>query len=323
MTKNHSVGVIFEDDFHYLDHLAPLCSLLEIPLLVTDCDLYELGKKLYPNLHISFVSLSDVGEILTKNFQKIYYCFTSDFLDQYLGIYQLYTPNSWEKIWCPHGYSEKDNYDGFAKEKKVLFYGKEMQTRLKEKNFSFSSHFLGNYRAYYFCKHINFYRNLLQDRLSFLEKKPTILYAPTWEDGENSFSFAKLNSLLEKLPFSFNWIIKLHPNTIKSNLIEIEQLKGKYEKNTIHFLEDFTPVYPLLDRVDGLMGDSSSICYDMLFFPQKPLFFFTENRLQIHKMGTKITEEDLQSFAILWEKCQIPNKHLEESKKDYYFSIFS
>src|SRR5207244_888854 len=76
--------------------------------------------------------------------------------------------------------------------------------------------------------------------------------------------------------------IKLHPNLVEKNKIEVQKLIWQYEKKkNIQFLLDFSPIYPLLNFVDLYIGDASSIGYDFLSF-DKPMFFLNQNKLSTY-----------------------------------------
>lgn len=326
MEKIQSIGLICEEDFHYIDHLAPLCSLLQIPLLVTNQEVECLVKRWYPEVVVYLVELASLAEILQKEVSTIYYCFTSGYLDLYLGISQLIHPKAFQRIWVPHGYSEKNNYEGFQQEKEILIYGTQMRQRL-EKYPSMKKHWIRNYRLTYFCNHLFFYREALKKQFASLDSRvPTLLYAPTWEDRENSSSFPECENLFSLFPKEMNLIVKFHPNTYRKKWVEIERLKARFESQNLYFLQDFPPIYPLLEKIDGYIGDpASSVGYDMLFFLEKPLFFLPKQKapLQIEQVGFSLPYDRLKAFPSFFKEAKERQKELHEKRKNLYLAVFT
>ena len=81
------------------------------------------------------------------------------------------------------------------------------------------------------------------------------------------------DSIIDAVPAHLNLLIKVHPNMQKTAPAKIERCRGKIEgMANISFMDDFPPIYPLLDRTDAYIGDMSSIGYDYLRFG-RPMFF--------------------------------------------------
>ncbi len=316
-----AAGLLFEEDFQYIDHIAPFCSYFGFPLIVTEPSTEELCQKYYPDTTVSLQEIANLPYFL-KSFTRVYYCFTSQILDRYLGHPPLFPEVFLERIWIPHGFSEKDNYEGLFQETDILVYGNAMKNRIKKKKLSGSCHFFANIRLLYFLKNLSFYRTLVETLLSSLNPSfPTFLYAPTWEDSFSSFSFSEAQKLLENFPQEANLIIQFHPNTQRKRAFEIELLKASYLSSRFLFLENFYPIYPLLDKVDAYIGNASSVHYDALFFVEKPLFFLNKKPLHIHKVGEVLQEKDI---PFIEKKYEITKKTqaLFPIKKKFYFSTF-
>jgi hypothetical protein len=303
-----SSGFIYGSQEHHLDHLAPLCALLNIPLIVTDETLLSLAKEYYPGLTVFFISPLEVAFYLLERFPILFTTMPAPMVKALFLLNQ----NSPLTIWCPHGNSDKGQNSFFMEalkeEKILLLYGNKMQDFLKEKEALSKESmcfFVGNYRYLFYKQHRLFYQTLCQQLLSKLPpSQPTYLYAPTWQDHEkvSSFSLA-LPHLLETLPSTINLIIKLHPNTLLKDNLSLEKLRWKYEdKPNILFLERFPPIYPLLEAVDLYIGDTSSIGYDFLSF-NKPMFFLdiedSPTSRYLYQCGPVFKKKDFPSIYSL------------------------
>jgi len=282
MTKKVA-ALIYGNKPHYLDHLAPLCYFLNIPLITNVEKIAQWAKKYYPDIQTIYIDNLDINIYVTKNFDTILSCITKEMFDCDFRFHQDLLCKEIKIIWCPHGNSDKGKtcffFECLKNEKQVLIYGQKMLDILEEKKVlkTIGSYIqIGNYRYAYFLKFKKKFQKIVNDEIQSKIKNnnPTILYAPTWEDIEKTSSFNKYAcDLLENSPSNINLIVKVHPNLLSTDEIKIEILKSKYKKNSILFLEDFPLIYPLLDFVDVYLGDFSSIGYDFLIF-NKPMFFF-------------------------------------------------
>lgn len=273
--------LIYDRDFHYIDHLAPLSALLDIPLITTEEEIYEMILSHYPGVKPLYFDALQLPQSLSQNFDSVIYSFTAKHFHSFLSFTQGLTT-----FWCPHGNSDKDNLGALMDEPRLLIYGKKMEELLQQKKISSPTFTVGNYRLAYYQKNKEFYQTLIQKIFSLPSENPTYIYAPTWEDYENNSSWKDtFPYLLKELPESVNLIIKPHPNTWIKNPFEIERIFYPYEKKrNILLLTDFMPVYPLLEKVDGYIGDYSSIGYDFLYF-NKPMFFITDKKSPLSSCG--------------------------------------
>lgn len=315
-----SVGLIHGEAEHHLDHLLPLCALYGMPLIVTEPSLKEKAERYYPAtcsiIHVDPLSLPFY---VVENFETVFVSLPRDLFDEIFLMAQMATGKKLEAVWCPHGNSDKGHASYFMealhKEEKVLVYGQKMLDFLKKKG-AFSqlkSHtFIGNYRYAFFKKHEEFYQKLIAATLEpHLEKgNRTLLFAPTWQDAENSSTFFEAApSLIEKLPAHTNLIIKPHPNLLIQEKERVEEIVNYYQgKKNLLFLFDFPPIYPLLSRVDVYIGDMSSIGYDFLTF-NRPMFFLNKNRrvvssdegLYLYRCGREVQPEEPEEIDRLYQ----------------------
>ena len=77
MTKSPSwacTGLIYGPAEHYIDHLAPLCSVLSIPLLVTEEEEEALLRLFYPDVQVYRVPSIEMPDFLVKNFDIVFAC---------------------------------------------------------------------------------------------------------------------------------------------------------------------------------------------------------------------------------------------------------
>ena len=194
-------------------------------------------------------------------------------------------------VYCPHGNSDKgySQKEGIPKDISLV-YGSHMRDLLREKYPIDSLIEVGNYRLSYYRQNQKFYDALVRQTVSIDPQKKTLLYAPSWEDGENSTSFFEVCAkFIETTEKDFNLLIKLHPFLLEYQIGKTMRIMALYEERA-HFLIDFPPVYPLLHLADAYMGDFSSIAYDFLSF-DKPLYFFKVGNLPIHRCGMLLPQE--------------------------------
>lgn len=289
--QTKSAGFIFGPEAHYVDHLATLCSLLKIPLIITEEEIAALCQKYYPDLEVRLASYQEAPAQLVALFDQLFCCTPRLLFDEVFFFAQKLLGKRLKTIWCPHGNSDKGHLFPFMEalenEEIALVYGQKMIDFLAQKrvlqNLK-STVVTGNYRHLFYQNHKNFYDEIIsKEILSKVERSSKmILFAPTWQDSEKSSSFFDACPLLlQQLPEDCSLIVKLHPHLKKQEEFRTVSLIKEWEKDPrILFLEDFPPIYPLLDLVDMYIGDMSSIGYDFLAF-NKPMFFLNQNNRDV------------------------------------------
>ncbi|MBS0628642.1 MAG: CDP-glycerol glycerophosphotransferase family protein [Verrucomicrobia bacterium] len=264
----NKAGLIYGPEFHHLDHLAPLCAQMGIPLILTDEQIADQAGTFYPDLKVLLWDPLEAPQRLVSQFDTVYYSTPRVLFDQVFFFAQAIHNKRIKTIWCPHGNSDKGRSSPFMEalihEEQLLTYGPRIEAFLKEKGINVPMHRVGNYRLAYYQKHKEFYQKLLPPKT-----KPTILYAPTWQDLEKNSSFPSFWPYLRQAPAEFRLIVKLHPNLHQQYPEEISQLE---------ILENFPPIYPILDQADIYIGDLSSIGYDFLAF-NRPMILLKESEL--------------------------------------------
>jgi hypothetical protein len=324
MSTHNICALIYGNQKHYLDHLAPLASYLSVPLIVTEIEIESLATKYYPDLDVVYLEPTSMPQKVVSSFETVISCLPKALFKSIFFITEALSQKELKNVWCPHGNSDKGHFspfmEGLSDEKWAFVYGKKMVSFLKEK----SAHnqlenlfYLGNYRYEYFKKHREFYQKILNETLLFQNNHQTLLYAPTWNDSESSSSFdLEVNSLIDSLPPHWNLIIKPHPH-LKCEI-------DNYKENLI-VLKDFPPIYPLLDKMDVYLGDMSSIGYDFLTF-RRPLFFYPpKNRTlnydthsHLMQCGT-ILPPSKNPFPIIEQTDQTPFSKIQDL---VYNSVF-
>ncbi len=330
-----AAGLIYGPELHYLDHMAPLCSLLEIPLLVTEESIYETALEFYPNLKVQYHDYLQMPSLVVKEFEVIFHCSVRAFFDEVFFFQQKLLNKKVHTIWCPHGNSDKGHQSIFmealAEEKYALVYGPKMIHFLKEKGVlgKLSMYVeIGNFRNNFYKKHRSFYQTLLKEKIvkRLHVRKKNILYAPTWNDHEHSSSVKDmLPILVENLPENYNLIVQLHPNLKLQDPLILEKILLNYEeKSQVLFLENFPAIYPLIHFVDLYIGDASSIGYDFITC-NKPMFLLNQNHrnaqndpgLYLFRCGVEIKKEQyVDIYKIISAFLPADTSHFSQVRKE-------
>ena len=312
---------IYGNQKHYLDHLAPLASLLKIPLIVTDLEVEALAKKYYPGLILRYYPPVEMAYRMTLEFDVILSTLPKPLFDTLFYIASALERKTLIHIWCPHGNSDKGYRSPFmealSNETYLCVYGNKMVNFLKEKG-AFNQlkklFYLGNYRLTYYKNHLEYF----QKEAPFKKRGPTLLYAPTWNDSEGSSSLENAySSLIEGVPDHWTVIVKPHP---------LSHLPYEPQRKNVILLKEYPLIYPLIANVDVYLGDMSSIGYDALSF-RLPLFFYnpqgrdpsSDPGLYLTQCGTIVREsEDL--FERIENEAQEPFVKIQQEVYDEVFT---
>lgn len=334
------VGLIPATEIHYVDHLGVIASIMGMPLLFVEEADYEIAKKYYPGIHHEIAEFNELNpEYLIANYDVL---FMSDYWnrDEFHRSYELLEKKYSKRlrcVHCPHGFSDKGFYlRECVNEDITLVYGQNMLDMFKhEKVFEKLNSYVvtGNYRYTYFKKYKEFYELLVKEEIfNRLDRsKPTILYAPTWLDGEESTTFFDVpNHLFSQLPSDYNMIVKLHPHLELDDVSKYYHIIGKYsEKPNMIFLKDF-PVYPLLACADIFISDLSSMGYDFLTF-NRPMYFLnrhkrdkkTDRGLYLYRCGTEIMAEDYAKiYQVIANSVSGDQKKFSKIRSEVYQYTF-
>ncbi len=332
LTALKGAALIQDSCLHHVDHLAPYCELFAAPLLVFDEEKERLIHHYYPFLSQKRSDPIDMEPIeLEKSYDFVFHSF---FWNRRLLGEKL------RAVYVPHGNSDKghllDNYmEKFQQQDIALLYGKKMIDFLKKKRVFSLTHqvvIAGNVRYLHFLHHRSHYEKIVEKEVLVRldPKKKIILFAPTWEDWEQSSSFFEIvETLIAQLVPTYNLVIKPHPLLEINSPEKFYPLLGKMEgKEGVLFLRDFPLIYPLLEQVDIYLGDFSSIGYDFTIF-EKPMFFFLpsnhsgkDSSCYLHRCGTRIPKEKYGDLLAFIEKKLSKDCAYRQTRKETYLHTF-
>lgn len=325
----NAAALIVGSDFHLLDHIAPLADLFQIPLIATEEKTVSLAKTYYPHVHVEYeVDIEFKLASLGQRFDTLFQC--QYWTPQLKTLFKELHKKEMRLIFCPHGQSDKgrgaSTLSLYAEQEIVLLYGELLIQMLKELTIwpSISRYALiGNYRLFHYLRHQVFYDTLAEREIfSHFSKQKTLLYAPTWQDADQSSSFFhKIPTLLSQLPPHWNLLIKAHPRLEEKDPARFYALSHLIAKQTNAFLiTEFPPVYPLLNKADAYLGDVSSVGYDFLKF-QRPMFFFPHASLPPGRLQScgSILDNDSPIFSFI--EANMNNKYEMQQRELYEFAF--
>lgn len=292
--KKNAAAVLSGRFPHYLDHLAPLCALKNLPLLIDDPDCDDLCKRYYPDVHSAyFPTPSHLFEELCQYDTII--C-TGKHVGRHIELFaQMVYQHQIKTLCCPHGESEKE--EPIEAKDLVIYYGARMRREVVKKQAKPFMH-IGNYRHRYQQLHRT---HLPSDYPHIDWSKRCLLFAPSWEDDIDE----EIERLASSKPSDWNLFIKRHPLYKKRLPIEEEGV----------YIFDHDPrIYPLLERCDALYGNHSSIGYDYLTF-KRPMFFTPSASGQRLAKAGLIIPKDVPPFTFI-------DKHLTTSHKAYQHLLY-
>ncbi|MDN3507919.1 MAG: CDP-glycerol glycerophosphotransferase family protein [Simkaniaceae bacterium] len=316
-----SAAIISGFHIHHLDHLLPLAEIIDIPVIVTDQDLFEIGKKCYPHVDLNYIPHAQFSpQHLATHFDAL---FTSAkyWRLELGGLIELLTGKKLDFLYCPHGNSDKGNYDvtldPFRCQENAIIYGDQMLNRLESWDVKLQKVCaIGNYRLSYYLENKNRLDSLVKDELLIPKRKKTLFYAPSWD---NSSLFHIEKQAICTIPNDIHLIVKLHPYLKEKHPSTYSHFKSLCDDNEqITFIDNLPTIYPILDLCDGYIGDTSSIGYDFLFY-DRPLFFIGDQ-----SEATPLFDTGIMVDGSLWESI---DKHWDQSflskkRKELYTYAF-
>lgn len=320
MKLNHSIALLIGDYEHHLDHLAPIASLLNLPLVICEESLFKLCQLFYPEVKAYFIPLIELRENLPSSTQFLITCLPRNMLLALLP--GLCIPS----IWLPHGNSDKGKntffMEALKEEQYALLYGEKIIDFLKEKNAFYNLveyKLIGNFRYHYYQKH---------QKPLYTKKLKTILYAPTWQPESQQHLIIEEIMQLKNLTH-FQVLIKLHPNTLQ--LPQIQTFKIHFESfSHLHFIENHPPIYPILLSSDLFLGDVSSVGYDFLTLNRPLVFSYHQEKtemfppLDLQQTGRSILLKEIKNLDAFFEEVLTKDSmKYERARKTLYDKTFA
>lgn len=325
---DNAVAISTGPDTH-LDHLAFLCASLNMPLIVSDTNIYEIAQEFYPQVSLAYHDYLELSASFLAGFDTIFEC--GKFWTLELSpIFELFYKKKMRFVCCPHGNSDKGSASyiqhiplGFDV---MLTYGEHMHALLTKTgiaNDQCSLICMGDLRYQFYLNHRSHFDRLANQKIfqKFSNQKPYILYAPTWNSKESPSSFLKVTeSIIKQLSSDYHLIIKLHPLLEEHEPGLTWHFIAKYEDHSdILLLREFPAIFPILEKIDLYLGDFSSIGYDFLRY-NRPMFFFApeSKATLLHQCGSLFNESSIHQL-----KEQIKDPQIELRKQRQKLHTFA
>ncbi len=197
MPPKKGIGVITSYTVALIDHIVPLCQIMDVPLLCTNPWIHQLVQLHYPEMPL----ILDEGEDYTldhvlKDYEVLFYV---DHARKHNGAFQ-FVEHSFQgparSVCSLHGNSDKKRnlywMEKFIDEDVTVIYGKHMLDFLEEKGvLERLKHCVvsGNYRREYYLERKEFF-DAQAKHLFFPDSgKKTIFYAPTWTHPSKNWAW--------------------------------------------------------------------------------------------------------------------------------------
>ncbi len=282
-------------NFHLLDHIAPLASLWNVPLIADNEETAHLAKIYYPEVQTRlWPDMAFRLQDIANEFDTLVNCqyWEPSLKECFRTVYK----KEMQLMFCPHGQSDKGYkfplLEYYKFQDAVLLYGQLLQDMLIELNVwdGKKNHLhVGNYRLHYHQLHKEREACLVQQHIFSKLKlsNQTLLYAPTWNDADGATSFfLHAERLIQELPSHWNLIIKLHPLLPERDPALFFRIIALEEKRpNLLIVHQFPLIYTILEKIDAYLGDYSSIGYDVLAF-NIPMFFWKLPNLPLARLHT-------------------------------------
>ena len=330
--------VHYKDNTHFLDHLAPIAELFNIPIYTEEEEQYRIIKKYYPFVAVKYCEPSIIGDpfYFYSNYQIVFRgVFTNPVEKNDFNFLQK--PKKFLYVYTPHGNSDKGHVgiwmEYFAGEQAVMLYGNRIINFLKLKNaYDSIAHkiLMGNLRLHFFKKYHSFFMKMVKKEVfsTIDPNKKTLLYCPSCLDffEQSTTLFDVYENILDKLQSKFNLIVKLHPNLYRQHPGQVVWLTSQFKN--IMFLENYPYIYPILEKTDIYLGDFSSVNYDFLYF-NRPMFFIHHNKFEknspsrfISNCGFDVPIDAYDHIDEFIEQHLPEDKKFHQIRKEVYLDTF-
>lgn len=263
-------------DFHY-SHLQPLIEVLR---RYPEFDLTVVKTEDFSQAQLDGVRYVDADTLQRETFTVYDIHFTTDF-----GVFRWWFCGV-TRIFFLHGVGPKVSY--FASEKLRVFdvvlvpgpYVESKQRVFLKKDAVLYPAGLPVTDRYFFEN-----EHSLPDYIKFEEKKPILLYAPSWSSDpcQVSIDLDILHALSSQI--ICNVIIRPHPNLLVPEMCAgirwkeiIEEIAFKNRRIFLHAGRG-TSVYEILGCADILLGDISSVVYEYLAL-DRPIILYLKKGVE-------------------------------------------
>ncbi|MBI3211195.1 MAG: hypothetical protein HYZ47_00705, partial [Simkania negevensis] len=185
------------DSVNHLDHLAVIAYIMDVPMITDEEKILATLQKYYPQVKPLYIPQHErIIEFFAQNFDFLFVS-SANYRRDLSPLFHILFRKEMLFWFCPHGNSDKPMHQ-FQSQHLSLIYGDQMEDRLKEENILPKIQGVvktGNYRFPFYKKYETFYDDLVEKEIfsKFAKKQPIILYAPTWEDLENSSSLFEIS----------------------------------------------------------------------------------------------------------------------------------
>lgn len=305
-----SIGVVPGPRTTFLDHLIPICHLMEIPVHCSDEWVATCASQFYPEIKIASGDLSAY-----KTFYVVEPCKLHGKAVQFGSHVQN---GDFKTVAGFHGNPDKFReifwIERYLDEDVILVYGQHLIDYLKEKGIFErlkKTVRIGNFRFVFYKQHQNFFDTVARPHLFPAKNRRTVLWAPTWSfshSADDSPFFDIYSQVLNQIPEEYQLYVKLHPYMYRLFPEKVARIKEEYGQ--ARFIDEIPLVYPFLNQIDIYLGDYSSIVYDFLIF-NRPIFFLGEKR---EEWGTTVNDPKR-----LFQELDRPDKLAPERQKVYEY----
>ena len=307
------VAINYQNQFHHLDHVAVIAYIMQIPLKTRTLLCETVAKHYYPGVQ-AFHFDSSMENLAFLGTCDVIFDTLSWTAETHKTLGDTFQNKKMKHVHFPHGFSDKFYWFKHCLEQDYLMlYGQNMLNMFEENNLlgKLPPYVLtGNYRYQYYLDNKAFLDELVDREVfsKFEHPAPIVLYAPSYNDLEAKSSFFEaIEMMLDRLPKQYNILIKLHLGLMDKSeeRILLQRIMARYtDRKNVLWLNVFPLVYPILNKVDICISDSSSIVYDFLAF-NRPIFLLKQEELsptmdrgQRFNLGTVIRPEN---YARIWE----------------------
>ena len=286
MTDKRGAAVAFYP--HHVEHLAPICALMDLPMITCDSPGQAAAIACYPDIRAVIVpgpKVADVIERMCATLREmeigvVYYC---DLIERpALRRYFRDRAAPPRVVHCPHGFSEKRQLWArqVAFQDVALLSGRHSVDQLAQMGVDRPECTIllaGDRRRLYFQQHRDFFaRKRTAWGVPHDDSRRTILYAPTWDDriGSSSF-FSAFAAMTEHVPQGSRLIVKMHPHLEKKSDEVGKAVARCAGRDDVVIVRNCPLVHPFLECADVFVGDMSALAYDFLAY-NRPMFFLNQ-----------------------------------------------